>query len=125
MKKNQDDEVLLNKIKTGLEDGVNDIDSATETRLRMIRQEAVSQIGKRTFNNSWQWGGAIAATVLVAIFSMNLQQNNISGGKFETIAALEDMKLLSASDDLEMYQDLEFYEDLESIRQLDDTKKTS
>jgi len=116
MKKDQNDEVLLRQVKATLEAAANDLDPALVTRLRGIRRAAISQAGARQFSRAWQWGGAVAATVLIAMFTLNLQNGNVENRIIENMAGLDDLQMLSATEDLELYKDLEFYSWLDEIQ---------
>jgi len=128
-KKHISDVAFLKQLKSTLDNAAEDIDPATATRLQAIRREAIAQVSKksaaRQLFTSWQWGGAVAATAVVAILlTFNLQNEGTSNGNIASLAALEDLQMLSASDDLEMYQDLEFYQDLELYSRLNEIQKT-
>jgi len=100
MKKDQNDEVLLRQVKTTLEAAVNDLDPALVTRLRGIRRAAISQAGSRQFLRAWQWGGAVAVTALIVMFSLNLQNGDIENKIIienriiENVAGLDDLQML-------------------------------
>ena len=116
MKKDQNDEVLLKQVKATLETAANDLDPALVTRLRGIRREAIAWAGERQFFRAWQWGGAVTATVLIVMFSLNLQNDNVENRIIENVSGLDDFLMLSATEDLELYKDLEFYSWLDEIQ---------
>lgn len=127
-KKHISDEAFLKQVKATLDNAAQEIDPATETRLRVMRREAVAQVGERLGKQqsfrTWQWGGAVAATVLVAVLAFNVQNDSGENSVLENLAALEDLHMLSSPDDLELYQDLEFYQELELYSRLDEVQKT-
>lgn len=116
MKKETNDKVFLEQVKAKLDSAAEDIDPAVEARLRGIRREAIARTEKQQSLSSWQWGGAIAASVLVIVLSFNFIDRDTSNNSFDSLAMLEDLQMLSASDDLDMYQDLEFYNWLNEIQ---------
>ncbi len=116
MKKDQNDEVLLKQVKTTLEAAANDLDPALVTRLRGIRRAAISEAGARQFLRAWQWGGVVAATLLVAVLTLNSLNDTLENRITENVAGLDDLQMLSATEDLEIYKDLEFYSWLDEIQ---------
>ncbi len=116
MKKDQNDEVLLKQVKATLDVAARDLDPVLATRLQGIRREAISQAGSRQFFRAWQWGGAVAATVLVVMLSLNSSNDSIENRLIENVAGLDDLQMLSAVEDLEVYKDLEFYSWLDEIQ---------
>lgn len=116
MKKDHNDEVLLKQVKTTLETAANDLDPALVTRLRGMRRAAISQAGSRQFLRAWQWGGAVAATLLVVVFTLNSLNDTLENRVIENMAGLDDLQMLSATEDLELYKDLEFYSWLDEIQ---------
>jgi len=121
------DRKLEQKLKVRLDEEVNNLEPGIQERLRDIRREAITHASSKGMSshwypdsiitlsgrigrfNTWQLGGAIAISTVVVLLSFNIHESGIGNNKFESLAVLEDLQILSTSDDLEMYQDLEFY----------------
>ncbi len=104
MSDRQDD--FLRQTKITLDEAEQRIDGATQTRLGAVRREALATAG-RSRRSPWLLpasGLAVAATV--AILTVSLWQVSPS---VDSLAALEDIALLSDEVDPEFYADLEFY----------------
>lgn len=97
---------LENTIRNTLDENTDNIDAATLSRIRQVRARAVERANKKYFNWFGLAGGAVA-TVSVMLFAVMLLLNNDSA--IQPIPA-EDMEMISALDEMELYEDLEFYQ---------------
>lgn len=111
MSDSQNTDQFLHKVKSTLDSAVDELDGATQARLRAARREALSlktPAKARAHRPAWLYslgGLATAATVAVLGVSLWLMPSP------ENIATppLEDLALLSDAEELEFYEDLEFY----------------
>lgn len=108
-----DEQTLLSAAKHTLEASVENLDQETIDRLAAIRLQALAS-ADRNRKLSWlsaSWlkpaGGFVTAAVLIA--SVMLWSSNSVDGP-APLAVLEDIKLLTDSEELEFYQDLDFYQ---------------
>lgn len=105
---NERDEKFMNGARQVLDQSAAEIDEITTQQLRQIRREAMAL----PVQTHWRWGYAftgVATTVFIAVlFSTSLQQQH------DTVASLDDVELLSASEEFEFFEDLEFYQWLDS-----------
>ncbi|WP_455366799.1 hypothetical protein [Kaarinaea lacus] len=110
-----DDQIFLSAAKTTLESSVEQIDDHTQARLAAIRRRAVDTAANKpplassVFSRWFLPVGGLAtacAAVLVAVtlWTQEPEQNSAP------VAVLEDLNILTGSDELEFYQELEFYE---------------
>lgn len=98
------DDILLKQVKQHLNESVEQLDAATLSQLNQARQQAL-QLRRVT----WSWPkpvmalGATAAmlTLTVSLLWTPTMQNSL---------AMEDLPMLTASEDMELYQELEFYQ---------------
>ena len=114
MNRSKSEQLFLESINRKLDKSVIDIDTSTKVALQQIRQQALTQEG----NNPgvlWSWMKPVplmAAVSLVLILSISLR---LTIDTIDTLTpALEDIPLLTASDDMEFYNDLDFYQWLET-----------
>ena len=114
MNRSKSDQTFLESINRKLDQSVIDIDVSTKEALQKIRQQALSQKGNNR-DVLWSWMKPVplmAAVSLVLILSVSLR---LTMDTMETLTpALEDIPLLTASDDIEFYNDLDFYQWLEA-----------
>jgi hypothetical protein len=105
MSKDAREEALLRQVKSALDAGSETLDAATCTRLRAARAHALRQ---RHARQPWLlWPAAGAALAAAALLSWGLWFN---APVSHTPAALEQLELLSSTENLELYTDLEFYQ---------------
>ena len=107
MSKQNEDEFNA-KIKQGLNDSVRDLDANTLSKIRQIRSQAIEKA--ETKNTKWSgvMAGALAtACVMVFAVAIFLKTPTIEP------VSVDDLELISSSDNLELFEDLEFYEWLE------------
>jgi hypothetical protein len=113
--KPRDEQMFLSAAKSILESSVDQIDDDTQIRLSAIRRRAVEAATKSqatltpAFSRWFLPVGGLAtalAAVLVAVTLWTQQPVQESA----PVAALEDLNILTGSDEIEFYQELEFYE---------------
>lgn len=107
-----DEKLLLSAAKSTLEDSVNSLDDDTLNRLAAIRRRAVDAAGQKQ-SSAWDgWlkpaGGFVTAAVLVV--AVMLWSSTSTVNETTPVAAIEDIKILTDSEELDFYQDLEFYQ---------------
>ncbi|MFV2055626.1 MAG: DUF3619 family protein [Thiohalomonadales bacterium] len=123
--------------RTALDRSIQDLDSDTLDRLRLARNKAVltshaisrekksrnnnaisRSIGKTldifTVGNGWLPVGGFAATATVVALSLSLWMVEPS---LPSVDSFEDLAVLSANEDLELFDELEFYQWLEDEKQ--------
>ena len=109
MSMNDQEEALLRKVKNALDASSESLDAATRTRLRAARAHALQHARPRLSWMLWPTGGmALAAATLL---SWSLWSSMPAA---HPPAALEQLELLSSSENLELYTDLDFYQWLTS-----------
>lgn len=120
------DQVLLDSVRSRLQQSETAIDEATLARLYQARRVALDALAKtdRPYTQEtvialpdWQrWlmpASSVAATVAIAALVFNLavitpeMAPPVEG---ETLSVMDDMAILGAPDEIDLYQDLEFYE---------------
>lgn len=92
------------------------LDDATRARLRAARLRALSALDDRP-RRAFRFGVPAAAAVAAAVLATVLIVPRWSAERpQETIASLdlEDLEILAATEDLELYEHLEFYRWLET-----------
>ncbi len=105
-KRHNSDSDLANKIRTTLDQSVDDLDQDTLRALRVARHDAVEQLRKP--KRHWIPLTSVAATASVAILAVSLiTLHPADNGMLQEV---DDMSLLTAGDDLELYENLEFYQ---------------
>jgi hypothetical protein len=110
MSKYSEDELNKN-IKQSLDDSVDALDANTLSRIRQVRAQAVDRSEARHVNWSRFFVGGFA-TACVMVLAVVLLLN--SPTSIHPIPVpVDDMELISSSDNLELFEDLEFYEWLE------------
>ena len=103
------DKDFLNSIRKELDDSCDQVDGATLSKLNQARQAAIEAKAKRP---GWLIPvSGFAATASVAVLSINLWTTEVANTP--QIDFVEDVELLSNSEDLEFYQNLDFYQWLE------------
>ena len=107
---NEEDRSFIKKIKDGLDRGTEQLPAGIQSKLTRIRHEALDAGERRGFfagfnlwDSAYRWPGlATAGASALAVFLY-----------FQTPAGnpphFEDIDLLTAEDQLELYEDLEFY----------------
>lgn len=101
-----EDELKTN-IKRELDESSDALDANTLSRIRQIRAMAVDKAEGRTVKNgSGLFIGGLATACLMVLAIVVLMKSPTS---IETVP-VDDLELISSSDNLEFYEDLEFYE---------------
>jgi hypothetical protein len=112
MNKHSEDE-LNAKMKQDLDDSVDALDANTLSKIRQIRMQTVTRAEQHYVNwpvnrKSLFVGGL--ATACVMVLAVVLLLNSPTSMQ---IVPVDDIELISSSDNLELFEDLEFYEWLE------------
>lgn len=109
------DQQFLRRLKMSLDHQQDAIDDSTHQALRQIRKRALSQLdnqnsGARSLRS---WYPVLAATATASIIASIAVTINLSG-ESNVQPTLEDIPLITATDDIMFYQDLEFYQWLDA-----------
>lgn len=103
------EQALLNEAKAAFEHSLSDIDGQTLSKIRQARHRALESHTRKSVSNWWvPTGVAVSACVAFVIFTLIPRVSD------EPASLLEDIELITTSDDLELYEELEFYEWLEA-----------
>ena len=120
------DAQLIERIRRRLDEDVANLDDATLSRLRHARQLALSaasegkQGGTRTRwlsgrpSGDWLVPAGAFASVVATAFALTLMVAEPENGLTREV---EDLDLLTAGEELELYENLEFYQWLEESEQ--------
>jgi anti-sigma-K factor RskA len=121
-----DEALFLSAAKTTLDDKVDQLDPQTRARLAQIRQRAIQAAADRTSARSAKttarWlmpvggGVAVAAAIVVAVI-LGPEPALTPAQQPASMAVLEDINILTDSEEIEFYRDLEFYEWLAASEQ--------
>lgn len=105
----RDEEKFVNSIKTQLDQQAEGLDGQTLSRLRQARAAAQ----RESVGRPWRWQPVVAfASVAVLTVAVWIAMPVTNNGE-QAMAALDDMELLTAADDLALYEEIEFYQWLE------------
>ncbi len=111
MSDSQDTDRFLHKVKSTLNNAVDELDGATQTRLHAARRAALSlktPAKARAQRPAWLYPvGGLATAATVAVLSVSLWLAPPPGDN--AMPPLEDLALLSDAEELEFYENLEFY----------------
>lgn len=101
---------LKTSIKRDLDESTDALDANTLSKIRQIRAKAVEKAGNRNvdYGSGLFIGGLATACIMVLAVIMLIK----SPTSIE-IVPVDELELISSSDNLEFYEDLEFYEWLE------------
>ena len=113
-----DEKLLLSAAKHTLQDSVDNLDQETLDRLATIRLQALAAASsRRSRRSSWLMpaGGFVTAAALVAALLLWTSEPAIK--ESAPVALIEDINILTDSEDIDFYQDLEFYQWLASNEQ--------
>jgi len=107
-----DQDKLVREARRLLDASVEGLDAASRSRLNRARQQALAAHTRRrpAWSSSWALGG-VAASLGVMVLAFALWQGQPAEQPYD---ALSDLELLTASDQIELYEELEFYEWLDS-----------
>lgn len=101
-----------NQLRKGMQQGEDELSPQVLQRLQKARNKAVAsaaeQAGQRHY---WGWAAGFASLLFVVIFSWQLSTQIVNE------SMLEDMAMLTADEELELYQDLDFYDWLSESEQ--------
>lgn len=101
----QDNDRLLEQVRHQLDASADQLDAATLSRLRRIRQQAVAVAGRSRW--SWQMPAlAMGSVAAIAAITLTLMTSSISTQQ----TSLEDLALLSSNESFELIDDVEFYQ---------------
>jgi hypothetical protein len=107
----QHDAALLQRVRRDMDRSCAALDGATQSRLNAMRHAALAQ-GQRKGLRLPQWlpvGGLMTACILV--LAVMLQPAVVRGpASLPETAPVEDLDLLTASEDLDFYEEYEFYQ---------------
>lgn len=118
MNKKPSEEEFLASVKTSLRTSEEDIDELTVARLRAARRRAVSINSEKRFSagaevlaldwlkSRWRVFAVAMALSIMTIFYLSSSR---IPAEAQLTSVLEDIELLSSSDDFELYRDLDFY----------------
>lgn len=122
---NEDQQRLSARIRSHLDDSLQDYDAATLSRLNQARQRALDALPARRAR-AWQWPGLGLAATLALVLMIGIQRQppapapaSVDAGLMSAELSDEELALLASDDDLEMFQDLEFYAWLEQQQDWD------
>ncbi len=112
--KNQDQEFLRQTRKT-LNLQIDAIDDSTRSALSHIRRRAIAQLDSHSTKSKFRqgWYPILAATATASVIISIAITINMSATT-DRLPTLEDMPLITATDDIMFYQDLEFYQWLDA-----------
>ena len=105
MKQDDKDQAFLHNTRQVLDHSVDALDEETSSRLRQIRYQALNN--KPEKHNWFTPYSAFAATAAVLVLSVTVWLTQLPAINDELV--LEDIPLLTTSEELDFYQELEFY----------------
>lgn len=113
-----DEELMLRAAQSTLEHNIDEMDEKTLAGLYSARRNAVAAYSAKQSqkHQASRWVlplaglATVGAAVLVAVTLWTLQPAQRYEGESNPVAGLEDINLLTGTEDIEFYQDLEFYE---------------
>lgn len=109
MKKQQTEEQLLHDIKQELDNSCDRLDGQILSRLNFARHQALEGRQTLSFQRRYLTGSALTACALV--LSIGLFIKTDSPVELDiAITELEDIEILSADENLELYEEIEFYQ---------------
>ncbi len=108
MSENQSNESFIKNIRSRLDDSLDDIDGATQSKITRARHHALDQRVRKGRFQFWLPVGAVATTCL-ALVILSLVSKTV----VEDVVPVDDFELIGNIDDLELLEELEFYEWLE------------
>ncbi|MGD8559677.1 MAG: hypothetical protein PVF34_06640 [Gammaproteobacteria bacterium] len=111
-----DEELFLTAARSTLDDSVERLDADTRSRLVHIRSQAVQAAGMPRAARMNRWlvpagGGLAAAAALLLVVALGPDRpSSLDLQQPKPMAVLEDLQILTDSEEIEFYQNLEFYE---------------
>lgn len=109
MSKHEQDELNTN-IRQALDESVESLDANTLSKIRQIRAQAIDRVVDKADAPHVNWLGVMSgglATACVMVFVVMVLLN--TSVSMQTVP-VDDLELISSSDNLELFEDLEFYE---------------
>jgi ferric-dicitrate binding protein FerR (iron transport regulator) len=109
----EQEQAFLRRVQSALDEHEGQLDASTLRDLRLARHRALETLQKP--RRLWQPVGlaAMAAAVAVVVVALQFLQPKVP----DTAPGMEDMALLSAGDEFDLYENLEFYQWLELEKQ--------
>jgi hypothetical protein len=107
MTESNDNDKLLNQMKSTLDRAAEEIDDATLMRLSAIRREALAAGENQKSFSWWMPVGGLVATATALVLTVSLWTMSPNDNAF--MPPLEDIALLSDKAELEFYEELDFY----------------
>ena len=106
MKDKSSEQQFVSRIRSALDQSVDQLDPGIRSRLRRMRHEALARKAAPP-QRRWRWATGLAAAGAAAAMLLLLpiapQDAN------SPLAAVEDLEMLASGDPLEIYEDMEFY----------------
>lgn len=112
MTKHNKDELNANEtenIRQSLDESIDALDANTLSKIRQVRTQALERIESSPVNWQRLLVGGVATACVMVLAIMMLLNSPIS---MEPVP-IDEIDLISSSDNLELFEDLEFYEWLE------------
>ena len=109
-----EDKDFLQHIRNELDEACDDLDAATCSRLNQARQQALET--RRPARSRWLLPlTGLTTTAAIGVLSVNLWTTQLTQQQTPQpkIDLVEDMELLSGTEELEFFENLEFYQWLE------------
>jgi len=98
---------FLHKVRARLDEESDHLDAATLSKLNQARQAALSQLNPQTLRKRKSWmpaTGLVAAILLTSVFLFRTEEIITASDQ-----GIDDIEIIAASDDLELYEQLDFY----------------
>ena len=93
------------QVREGLQQTEKNLSPKVLQALQAARSRAVeAAAGKSSSRHYWVWAGGFASMLLAVLITLQMGPQGIQE------SMLEDLAMLSAAEELELYQDLEFYD---------------
>ena len=109
MNESKDQDQLVQKLKSTLDQSVDELDVDTLRQLRMARCKAVAASEKKARPAWWLPVGGLATAATISVLFVTLWLLPAEQGLKGQVPALEDIALLGDDEALEFYEDLDFY----------------
>ena len=109
-----DDKDFIQQVRNELDEACDDLDAATCSRLNQARQQALE--ARQASRSRWLLPiGGLTTAAAIGILSVNLWTTQPAQHPTQQpkIDLVEDMELLSGTEELEFFENLEFYQWLE------------
>ena len=112
MKNNQNE--FETNIRLQLNESLDSIDKATQSRLNNARNKALSAANKSQFN-IMNWFVPLISTAAVALLLIAILPTNFQHDIDLNLATSDEFIMVSEMEDIVLYDDIEFYQWLESV----------